>query len=409
MGSFEAGMWHGARMIDSRGALEAVIRHAVELEDDYDDIAPTVSALATSGDITVVPQLVEALNRFLDEENFYGRDLIAGVLAGIDGVAALPVLLHASARDLGDDQDSLRAEIIELLHAHRAAGRRTVLECVTGDTPELRRVGLWALGFVAEAQDIELLTAASADSDSKVRSMAIGSLPDPATNDRAFEVLVTALGDVDEQVRVAAASSLSAATGRAEAVAPLAALADDQSVGVRTMAAYALGRIGSDAATPVLLRLLQDPDRHVRERSIEALGSIGGEAAVDTLLTLAADEDPDLRVQAAKALARAADSDPRVTLQLTALARDDEAAVRAATISGLASSGTRRSHFAQILIELTDDPAPMVRQRIAVVVRGLANDTARSILRRYANDADPSVRRLASTELDRFDVGRSES
>ena len=60
-------MWHGDRVIDSRGALEAVVRHAVELEDDYDDIAPTVTALAACGDTTVVPGLQEALDRFLDE------------------------------------------------------------------------------------------------------------------------------------------------------------------------------------------------------------------------------------------------------------------------------------------------------------------------------------------------------
>lgn len=146
-------MWHGDRVIDSRGALDALVRHAVELEDDYDDIAPTVTALAACGDTSLVPRLQEALDQFLDDENFYGRDLIAAVLAGIQGVAALPVLLRASARDLGDDQDGLQTEIIELLHANRAASRGVVLEFATVDSPEMRRVGLWALGFIGEAQD----------------------------------------------------------------------------------------------------------------------------------------------------------------------------------------------------------------------------------------------------------------
>jgi hypothetical protein len=88
-----------------------------ELEDDYGDIAPTITALAACGDTALVPRLHEALDRFLDQENFYGRDLIASVLAGIQRAAALPVLLRASARDLGDDQDGLHTEIIELLHA----------------------------------------------------------------------------------------------------------------------------------------------------------------------------------------------------------------------------------------------------------------------------------------------------
>ncbi|WP_433262189.1 HEAT repeat domain-containing protein [Micromonospora vinacea] len=387
-------------MIDSREALEAVVRHAVELEDDYDDIAPTVTTLAASGDTALVPRLREVLDRFLDEGNFYGRDLIAGVLAGIEGVAALPVLLLASARDLGDDQDSLQAEIIELLHADRAASRHVVFDFATGETPELRRVGLWALGFVVEAQDVELLATAVTDADPEIRSMAVGSIPDPAGDDWAFGALVLALRDLNEQVRVSAASRLGY-TGRVDAVAPLAALAADPTPRVRSMVAYALGRLGSHEATPALQRLLHDPDRHVRENAAEALGSVGGPAAVDTLLALAADQDPQLRVQAAKALAKAADSDPRVAPQLTMLARDGEAAVRAATLSGLASADRRSSHRGRPLVELADDPDPLVRQRVAVVARHLAPDAAPNILHRYTRDPNQTLRQLAATELGR--------
>lgn len=387
-------------MIDSRGALEAVVRHAVELEDDYDDIAPTVTALATSGDTALVPRLREALDRFLDEGNFYGRDLIAGVLAGIDGVAALPVLLRASARDLGDDQDGLQSEIVELLHLDPSASRRVVGDLATSDRPELRRVGLWALGFVVETADVELLAAAVTDTDPEIRSMAVGSMPDPAGDDRAFGALVLALRDPNQQVRVSAASRLGHA-GRVDAVAPLVGLATDPEPRVRSMVAWALGRLGSDEATPALQRLLHDPDRHVRERAAEALGAVGGHAAVDTLLTLAVDSDPQLRVQAAKALPKAADADPRVAPQLTVLARDGEAAVRAATLSGLASADGA-SRRGDLLVELADDPDPMVRQRVAVVARHVAPDVAPDILHRYTSDPDQTLRELAAIELRRL-------
>ncbi|MEH0937637.1 HEAT repeat domain-containing protein [Micromonospora psammae] len=388
-------------MIDSRAALAAVVRHAVELEDDYDDIAPTLSALAACGDSSLVPRLHEALEVFLDEENFYGRDLIASVLAGVQSVAALPVLLRAAARDLGDDQDSLQAEIIELLHADRAAGRRAVLECATGDRPELRRVGLWALGFVVEAGDVELLAATAADVDPEVRSRAIRAIPDPAGDHQAFRVLVGALRDLDEKVRVAAVSRLGH-TGRADAVASLVALSADPAPRVRSMVAYALGRLGHAEATPALLRLLHDPERQVRANAGEALGSVGGPAAVDALIALAVDDDPQLRVQAAKALPKAADSDPRVTPRLTVLAADDEATVRAATVSGIAGAGGRPGHWEQLLVELADDPDPTVRQRVAVVARHLGPDTAAGILHRYTHDPDQTLRRLAATELARL-------
>ena len=58
-------------MIDNGGLLETVISHASQLDDvDYDDISPTVAALTGCGDVSLVPRLSEALDRFLDEENF---------------------------------------------------------------------------------------------------------------------------------------------------------------------------------------------------------------------------------------------------------------------------------------------------------------------------------------------------
>ncbi|GAA1390721.1 HEAT repeat domain-containing protein [Catellatospora chokoriensis] len=235
-------------MIDNVAALPAVVRHAAELDDDYDDIAPTVAALSACGDSALVPHLHEELDRFLDAENFYGRDLVAGILAGIDGVAALRTLLHASSRDLGDDQDSLSAEIIDLLKTDQEAVRLTVLDLATSDIPGLRHTALWALGFVAQAQDFELLAAAAADPDPQIRSTAIGSMPDPADDDRAFDAIVLALRDPHETVRISAASRLGY-TGRPDAAAPLAALAADRASRVRSMVAYALGRLGRHEVT----------------------------------------------------------------------------------------------------------------------------------------------------------------
>lgn len=394
-------VWHGGRMIDRPRALEAVVRHAVELDDDYDDIEPTITALTASGDTTLVPRLHEALDQFLDERNFYGRDLIAGILAGIQGVAALPALLSASARDLGDDQDSLSAEIVDLLSVDKAAARLTAIEFAAHETPELRRTGLWALGFVAQAQDTDLLAVAATDVDPDIRSMAIGSILNPATDDRAFRVLVEALRDRDERVRVSAVNRLGY-TSRTDAVTPLVALATDQAPRVRSMVAYALGQLGSQEATPTLLKLLHDPEPSVRDNARHALGSVGGPAAVEALLRLAADSDPQVRAQAAKALPKAIDSDARVTQQLMALAHDDEAVVRAATLSGLASVGSGQSRWASLIAELANDPDPLVRQRVAVVARHLAPDAVPDILRRYTTDSDARLRKLAVTELTRL-------
>jgi HEAT repeat protein len=387
---------------DNRDALEAVVRHAALLDDDdYDDIAPALDALSACGDISLVPRLREALGHFLDDRNFYGRDLIARVLAGIQGVAALPALLGALARDIGDDQDSLQAEIVDLLKADRERARRTVLAFATGNAPELRLAGLWALGYVAGAQDLDLLAAAASDADPAIRSVAVGAIPGHADDDRAFGVLVSAAGDFVDQVRVSAASGLGC-TGRPDAVPHLAALATDPARRVRSMAAYALGQLGRAEAAGALVRLLRDPDGDVREQAVRALGGAGGPAAVDALLALAAEADPRRRSQAAAALAAAAGTDPRAWPQVMMLARDQDGGVRAATLSGTADTAGLQPEWAQLVAGLADDPDPVVRRRVAVTVRHLAPDAARDILTRYATDRDQRVRQVASTALGRL-------
>ena len=96
------------------------------------------------------------------------------------------------------------------------------------------------------------------------------------------------------------------------------------------------------------------------------------------------------------------DADSRVTTQITTLAHDAEAAVRAATLSGLASSERTSTTWAPLVVELANDPDPVVRQRVAVVARYLAPDAAADILHRYTSDQDQTLRRLATTELARL-------
>ena len=274
-----------------------------------------------------------------------------------------------------------------------------VYEAVAAGKPALRRVGLWALGLV-EAEDVDLLAAAVADPDPEVRSIAIGSVPDPAGDERAFDVLLTGLRDVNEQVRTSAVNRIGYC-GRAEAVAPLTGLVDDPAPRVRSMVAYALGRLGHDSAVPALLRLLEDPDRDVRENAVQALGRVGGTSAVDVLLAMACEPDPEQRFQAATALASAA-SDARAATALEALAGDGIPEVRAATISGLAStSGIPSPLGGRLLVRLIGDADPTVRQRVVVLARRLAPDHLADILTRFVEDPDPGVRRLAENELNR--------
>lgn len=223
--------------------LQSVIDHASTADAvDYEDIAATVEALAGSGDVSLVPRLNAALERFLDEGNFYGRDLIVEVLAGVAGVAALPALLLAADRDLGDDQDGLRSEIAGLLHEDLETARELILDLVTGDVPERRRAGLLVLGDVAEADDVELLVNAVGHPDADIRLAAVEALEDWLSEQRVFAVLTGALHDTDEAVR-AAAVGLLGTSGRPDAVAALAVVVTDDLARVRGRVAYAqIGR-----------------------------------------------------------------------------------------------------------------------------------------------------------------------
>ncbi|GIJ44017.1 hypothetical protein Val02_09030 [Virgisporangium aliadipatigenens] len=389
-------------MPHSGAALESVIEHGAQQGAlDYEEIAPTVEALVDSGDLTLVPRLHEALERFLDDGNFYGRDIIAGLLAGIAGVAALPALLLAADRDLGDDQDGLQSDIDGLLAEDPAAARRIVLDLVRADAPHRRRVGLLALGAVAEPGDAALLAEAAGHTDPEIRLMAVETVVDPARDDRAFGIVRAALHDADEHVATAAINRL-AATGRPAAVAALAAATTHDDPRMRARTAYALGRLGDPSATPALLALLHDADRHVRDQARDALGGIGAPAAVDALLAEATGDDPYRRAQAAKALAKAADTDPRAAPHLTRLARDPDPTVRAATLSGLATVADGSSRWAGPVTELADDPDPAVRQRVAFVVGHLAPEEAETLLRRLAEDPVATVRQAAAGRLNRM-------
>ncbi|GLW28173.1 hypothetical protein Areg01_11130 [Actinoplanes regularis] len=152
---------------------------------------------------------------------------------------------------------------------------------------------------------------------------------------------------------------------------------------------FALGRIGSPDAAPVLLRLRADP--LLREDATAALGAVGGPAALAVLRTLATDPDPGVRIDAATALPQAGVGDPEVRPLLAALAADPVPEVRAALVSGLAAVDVAGA-FDDLVAALADDPEFDVRSRIAVNVRLLAPALAPSILRRYlaTRTYDPS-------------------
>ena len=170
---------------------------------------------------------------------------------------------------------------------------------------------------------------------------------------------IVALGHADPAVR-RAACRLAAATGAAEAVPRLIAVAAGDLPAVAAEATLALGHLGHadakgpleaslDRAAPVdlprvleALRGLADGESAVhvgraadrmdeagRLLAVAVLGEIGGPAAVTWLVRRAQDPRPAVRTAAAEALG-AADEDDRAATALARLADDPDAAVRVA-------------------------------------------------------------------------------
>ncbi|MFD8974942.1 MULTISPECIES: hypothetical protein [Streptomyces] len=119
-----------------------------DLDADVDETIDLADEVAASGDAGLLPRLQAELDRALTERNAYARELLGGVLAAIGGPDALPTLIRASAVDLGDDQDGLAAEIVDLVQADPNAASRVLRPLTEDDDLSVANRAEWALRFV---------------------------------------------------------------------------------------------------------------------------------------------------------------------------------------------------------------------------------------------------------------------
>lgn len=253
--------------------LAEVFRHVETLDGDP---WPSVRELAMSGDRSLIPPVQAALERYLDEDDWYGRDFMVYILAGLRGVAAFPLLLRAFARPLrGNDLDNFCAWLADIIETDPAACRPTILSFIATGHRDLRSAGLWALDYIIQPSDVELLRQALADPDPRIRQDALGALSSLKGDRRAYELVLSALHDPD-------------AWTRQSAVLHLRWFADA-------------------AAVEHLTRLIQDPDVSVRSALGETIGNLAvgtdrSAVAADALLVLLADTAPQVRAGAARCL-----------------------------------------------------------------------------------------------------------
>ncbi|MDV9193733.1 hypothetical protein R6L23_36930 [Streptomyces sp. SR27] len=119
-----------------------------DLDADVDETIDLADEVAASGDAGLLPRLQAELDRALIERNAYARELLGGVLAVIGGPEALPALIRASAVDLGDDQDGLAAEIVDLVQADPKTAGSLLRPLTEDDDLAVANRAEWALRFL---------------------------------------------------------------------------------------------------------------------------------------------------------------------------------------------------------------------------------------------------------------------
>ncbi|MFG3344416.1 hypothetical protein ACGF1Z_05060 [Streptomyces sp. NPDC048018] len=133
-------------MTDDR--VTRLIEMLDDLDADLDETIDVADEIAASGDRGALPRLESELDRAVAERNSYSRELLGGVIASLGGTDRLPLLVRASAVDLGDDQDGLAAEIVDLVHADPKAAQELLQPLTRDDDLAVANRADWALRFV---------------------------------------------------------------------------------------------------------------------------------------------------------------------------------------------------------------------------------------------------------------------
>jgi HEAT repeat protein len=169
--------------------------------------------------------------------------------------------------------------------------------------------------------------------------------------------------------------------------------ADDDTL--RSLAEFALGRLGS-AAVPELQRLLLDST--LRPTVIAALGALGrieppAVAAQDAVRKLLPESDPFVQLACAACLAHLNIEDPDGLPRLSAAAADPAEEVRTAALRHIGELAQKAAGAHPVVQRGLGDPAPAVRATAALALARIKPDAVESIqpLLALLADSDPQA------------------
>jgi HEAT repeat protein len=208
---------------------------------------------------------------------------------------------------------------------------------------------------------------------------------------RTLEASLRDLGSTKPQTRASAITDLvrharGDATTRTRAIPLLEKALKDETSGVRSTAAVALGDLVAHEALSSLLVAIEDSDIHVRQMALNALGEIGDSRAVPRLRRALADTRPEVRYQAVIAFARVAEPDD-VASSLETATKDDDDAVRYIALrlaeERVTNATTSTGPWARLAPRaeaLLRDKSEHVKVAAAIFLAKIGNDAGRTLV-----------------------------
>lgn len=214
--------------------------------------------------------------------------------------------------------------------------------------------------------------------------------PQSSGSDRLLQPFLKALNDEKSHVRSRAARALGKIGTEAAVIALLQALNHEDS-NVCGWAAWALAKIGTDAVVTRLIDALNDEASRVRNWATWALGQMGTPAAVAGLIGALKHEDSQVRWRAACALGFS--SGEAVVEGLLGALGDRNCNVRKRAVAALGKIGSEAA--IPWLIHLFNDEEFYVRIAATEALKQINTEAVVTGLRQALSDRDSEVRRRA--------------
>ncbi|MEG3880207.1 HEAT repeat domain-containing protein [Microcoleus sp. herbarium7] len=309
---------------------EAVISGLLKLVEysDYDVCKMAINALKEIGSEAAIPGLL----KLIEYSEFDVRRMAADALGKIGSESAIPGLLEL-VKNSNSDISWMAAYALEQIGSEVAIFG--LIKLLKDSNLNVHLIVTDVLGEICSKASLSGLLKLAEDSDSIVHLIMADMLGEIGFAS-GIPGLLKLLEDSDSYLNMCknTADALKKKVLR-QRLLILLKLVKNSDSDVRKMAAYSLGKIGSEAAIPELVKLVEDSDSIVRMSAADALGNIDCEAAIPGLLKLVEDSNSIVRMSTADALGKI---NYEVAIPgLLKLIKDSDSYVRSSAAHGLAN------------------------------------------------------------------------